>query len=83
MLCVWWVWWNAGREGCGCPDTLLGPEGSGVSLFLMANEKARPGFSALCVGWLVGCWLWALPGWWTASRVWGCVPAFGGVLPVC
>ena len=55
--CAFWVWWKAfGCGGC-VSDTLLGPEGSGVCLILMANEA----HTVVC-----GCWLWALPGWRTA-----------------
>lgn len=42
------------RDRGDCPDTLLGPEDSGASLDLMANEKLT-----ICCG--GGCWLWALP----------------------
>ena len=41
--CTLWVWWKVVAGRGWVSDTLLGPEGSGASLILMANEK--PGLS--------------------------------------
>ena len=63
------------RGGCGwwMSDTLLGPEGSGASLFLMANGSLPP-FSS--VGWV----LVVGPVWYADCLV---APLWGGWVSVC